>query len=114
MRIYVAEVHWTWDKPHTEYATMAIEEYEPGGSVVKDMEDPACPEQEKRFYFERFKKIAAAQNGNYQGDARLAVIYRVVSVEEDQPVITKKLTLYLKPVFRFDENGENPVPFTIF
>jgi hypothetical protein len=110
MRIYVAEVHWEWDKPHIEYATMAIEEHEPGGIVVKDMEDPACSEQDKQFYFERFKKIAAIQNGNYQGGARLAVIYRaLLNPLEEERSYGKDITFRLKAVFRFDENGENPI-----
>lgn len=111
MPTYIAEVHWTCDESHREFVTMALEDHNLSlFSSIRDLEDPRLPQSTRDFYFHLFQRIANIQKGS-KGPARLKTIYRVGCVRDnnlanDGPRI---LTFYMTPVFRFDQNGENPV-----
>lgn len=109
MPAYLIEFSWAWDKDHREYATMGIEEHNFEGEVIKDLEDPSCPEEHKQFITGQLKRIAEIQNGCPMAGPHLKAIHRIVSVEETEGTCEKKVVFKLKPVFRFDENN-NPVP----
>lgn len=112
MPTYVIESSWSWDKSHTEYATLSIEEYDFSSNPIKDLEDPVCPEEHRQSVFKLLRDIAELQNGCPAGP-RFVAIHRVVSVEEQKKENgEKKVVFHLKPVFRFIENGRNPVPIS--
>lgn len=108
MPTYVIESSWSWDKSHTEYATLNLEEYDFDGNPITDLEDPECPKEHKQLIFRLFKEIAEHQSG-YPTGSPLVAIHRVTLVEEKEGSGMKKVSFYLKPVFRFDQDGK-PVP----
>jgi hypothetical protein len=97
---YLAEFDCVEDKkPYKEYATFTT------GNFI--LEDPGCPDSERQFFFQQLEEVAEQI---YHFTATLAVIYRAVTVlAEEIPQKNDRLVFCLKPVFRFDENGENPI-----
>jgi len=116
MPMYALRISWAWDKLHTDWVTLSLEELDLNSKPIHNLEDPNCPEEHKTFVFDRFKRIAELQNGCAMGGPRLVAVYRVLYTSRDDELPDCKdgsglLSFQLKLIFRFDEKG-NPVPVT--
>lgn len=112
MPMYVLEFHWSWDKYHTDFATMSVEEFNLDSQKIKDLEDPDGLGRHEHFILRQFKKIAEIQNGCAMAGPRFTAmtIYRVIATKTtSEKIENKTVSFELKPIFRFNDNG-NPIP----